>query len=157
MFRRSSRRHGHDRGASIVELAILAPVLILIVMGTLDLARGYRMQIQLESAAGEGAAFARIYPDEFDCPGDEDIVGVVLEADPDLASLQDFRVVVMTENVDGDLLVPVTGCRTMDVEDGSRIRVDVIATFDVATPMVERVTGETIEITGSTEVVVQRG
>jgi hypothetical protein len=152
------RRHprGSDRGASLVELALIAPVMILIVMGTVDLARGYRMQIQLENAAGEGAAFARITPNDFDCAGTEDIVGSVSDEDLELSSLADFRVEVWTENVSGELVVPVTGCDGTTVRAGDRVRVDVIATFDVMTPMVERVVGSEIELVGSNEVVVQK-
>ena len=139
-----------------MELALIAPAMILIVMGTLDLARGYRVQIQLENAAGEGAAFARITPNDVDCPGTEDIVGSVNDEDTELSTLADFRVEVWTENLSGDLVVPVTGCDGTTVSAGDRVRVDVIATFDVVTPMVERVVGSEIELVGSNEVVVQK-
>ena len=150
------RRRGRERGASLVELALIAPAMVLLVMGTVDLARGYRMQIQLENAAGEGAAFARITPNDVDCPGNEDIVGNVTDEDFEVSSLQDFRVEVWTENNSGDLVVPVTGCDGTTVKAGDRVRVDVIATFAVMTPLVERVTGAEIELVGSNEVVVQK-
>jgi len=130
--------------------------MVLLVMGTVDLARGYRMQIQLENAAGEGAAFARITPNDVDCAGNEDIVGNVTDEDFEVSSLQDFRVEVWTENNAGDLVVPVTGCDGTTVKAGDRVRVDVIATFAVMTPMFERVTGAEIELVGSNEVVVQK-
>lgn len=139
-----------------MEFALLAPAMILIVMGTLDLARGYRVQVQVENAAGEGATFARITPNDVDCPGNEDIVGSVLDEDAELSSLADFRVEVWTENLSGDLVVPVTGCDGTTVKAGDRVRVDVIATFDVVTPLVERVVGSEIELVGSNEVVVQK-
>lgn len=144
-----------DRGASLVELALVAPAMILIVMGTLDLARGYRMQIQLENAAGQGAAYARISPNDVDCAGNDDVVGAVTKEDPELVSLVDFSVVVLTENGSGDLVVPVTGCGGTTVTAGDRVRVVVTATFDLVTPAVESVVGESNSLTGSSEVVVQ--
>ncbi|WP_436794008.1 TadE/TadG family type IV pilus assembly protein [Actinospongicola halichondriae] len=154
--RRVASARRADRGASLVELALLAPAMMLIVMGTLDLSRGYRMQIQLENGAGQGAAYARISPNDVDCAGNDDIVGAVTNEDPELASLTDFSVVVLTENGSGDLVVPVTGCGGTTVSAGDRVRVDVSATFDVVTPLVERVVGESISLTGSNEVVVQK-
>ena len=154
--RPTGRRDQSERGASLVELALIAPAMVLIVMGTIDLARGYRMQIQLENAAGEGAAFARISPNDVDCAGNEDIVGSVTDENPEASSFADFRVEVWTENLSGDLVVPVAGCGGTTVEAGDRVRVDVLATFDVMTPMVERATGAEIELVGSNEVVVQK-
>ncbi len=129
--------------------------MILLVMGTLDLARGYRMQIQLENAAGQGAAYARISPNDVDCAGTDDILGAVTNEDAEIASLLDFTVVVMTENISGDLVVPVTGCGGNTVSSGDRVRVDVTATFDIITPMVESAVGDSLSFTGSSEVVVQ--
>ena len=128
--------------------------MVLLVMGTIDLARGYRMQIQLENAAGEGAAFARITPNDVNCTGD-DITDAVLGEDPELASLDGFVIEVYGENSSGDVVVPITGCGGSTASAGERVRVDVIATFDVFTPFVEDVVGESIELTGSAEIEVQ--
>lgn len=139
----------------MVELALIAPVMALLVMGTLDLARSYRMQIQLENAAGQGAAFARITPNDEDCTGTEDIRGAVLDEDPDLASLPNFDVEVWTVDAAGELDTEIVGCDAGTAVSGDRVRVIVTADFDVLTPMVEDIVGETMVITGSNEVVVQ--
>ncbi len=150
-----ARRAGDDRGSSILELALVAPVMILIVMGVLDLARGYQMQIRMENAAREGAAYAQLYPSRVECADGEDVVSRVTGEEAGVDSSPDFRVQVVTEDADGNLTVPVTGCDSDPAVAGERIKVTVSATFDILTPMVERVVGDAIAISGSAEIAVQ--
>lgn len=152
-----TRRPGGERGTSILELALLAPVMVLIVMGVLDLARGYQMQIRLENAAREGAAFAQLYPNNVSgCPETGDIETRVTDEDAGLASMEDFEVTV--SKGDGSPVSPDcdgTGPAAERIGPGARVRVEVSATFDVITPMVEHVVGSALELTGSSEVQVQ--
>lgn len=145
-----------ERGAAIIELAALAPVMVLVVMGVLDLARAYRMQIQLENAAREGAAFAQIYPNDVACSTRDDITERVHSEETGVASLPSFEIRVLAEDAGGDLVVPVTGCGGTTAEGGERLLVEVSARFDVLTPMVEQATGGDIVLTGAAEVQVQR-
>ncbi len=154
-FMTRARMPGGERGASILELALVAPVMILIVMGVLDLARGYQMQIRLENAAREGAAYAQLYPSRVECADGEDVVSRVTGEEEGVDSSPDFRVQVFSEDADGNLTVPVTGCDSDPAAAGSRIKVTASATFDVLTPMVERVVGDSIAISGSAEIEVQ--
>jgi hypothetical protein len=55
-----SRRCAARRGAVAVEFAIVAPVLLAITFGLLELSRVFETQNLLESAAREGARFASI-------------------------------------------------------------------------------------------------
>ena len=154
---RRARRRDDDRGASVVELALIAPTVALIVMGVLDLSRAYRMQIQLENAAREGAAYALVEPNRYDCgDAEDDVLGRTLSEDPDIASLPGFTVEVWTdtEGTD-DMAIPLTGCSGTAGDRGDRIRVDVRADFDVITPMVENLVGGALEITGSAIVEAQ--
>lgn len=50
------------RGQSLVELAVMMPVLVLILAGILDLGRAYMTLIALRDAAAEGAAYAALHP-----------------------------------------------------------------------------------------------
>lgn len=50
-------RYGRERGAALVELAVTLPVLVLIAVGTTDLARAYRTATALTSAARAGALY----------------------------------------------------------------------------------------------------
>ena len=51
-----------QKGQSLVEISLAMPVLLLILVGILDLGRAYFTFISLADAAGEGAAYAAIYP-----------------------------------------------------------------------------------------------
>lgn len=145
-----------ERGASIVEFALIAPVLALLVMGALDLSRAYRMQIRLENAAREGAQYAQIEPNRVNCTGDDDVPGAVLREDPDLATLPNFSVEVWTDTEGySDLALPITGCGGERGDPDDRLLVQVSADFDVITPLVEDIVGRTIRVDGDAIVEVQ--
>lgn len=54
----------NERGAVAVEFAILAPVLILILMGIIEFGRAYNVQASLSSAAREGVRVMAISNDK---------------------------------------------------------------------------------------------
>lgn len=54
-----------DRGASVVEAAILFPFLVVLVMGITDLGRALGAQITLRDAVSEGALFGSQFPDDY--------------------------------------------------------------------------------------------
>lgn len=47
-------REGSERGAVAVEFAILAPILIMLLMGIMEFGRAYNAQVSLTNAAREG-------------------------------------------------------------------------------------------------------
>lgn len=51
-----------ERGQSLVEMAILLPLLLLLMIGLLDLGRAYYVIVALRDAADEGASYASIAP-----------------------------------------------------------------------------------------------
>lgn len=62
-LQRRRKRHSQSparRGAVAVEFAFVAPVLLAIVVGLLELSRAYSIQNCLETAAREGARFAAL-------------------------------------------------------------------------------------------------
>lgn len=146
-----ARSAGRDRGASLIEFAILAPVMVLVVMGVIDLGRAYQMQIRLENAAREGAAFAQLDPNFVTCGVTGNITDQALREDDRM----DGDVRVFAEDENGDLTVELTGCAGDVARQGERVLVEVSATFDVLTPMVERVVGDEIELTGTAAIEVQ--
>jgi TadE-like protein len=68
---RSSSAAASDRtGAVAVEFAIVAPILVAIVLGMIELGRAFEMQNLLEVAAREGARFASMDRDGMLDPGE---------------------------------------------------------------------------------------
>lgn len=53
-----------EQGTSLIELAFMLPLLILLVLGTLDVGRGFSSYITLTTAAREGARWITINPDD---------------------------------------------------------------------------------------------
>ncbi len=51
-----------QKGQSLVELALVLPLLVLILSGLVDLGRVYYVLVTLEDMAAEGAAYAAIHP-----------------------------------------------------------------------------------------------
>ena len=58
-----NRRERNDRGGSMVELALLLPLLLLIFAGIGDLGRAFRDYIIITNVAREGARYASLHAD----------------------------------------------------------------------------------------------
>jgi len=57
---------------SLVEVAILLPILLLLILGAMDFGRMFYTKIVLTNAAREGANYISRYPkDKLNCPGGE--------------------------------------------------------------------------------------
>lgn len=56
------KRQKHQKGQSLLEFALLLPILLLILAGVLDLGRLYYAYVAVTDAAAEGAAYAAIHP-----------------------------------------------------------------------------------------------
>ena len=54
MMRRLIKLTGDERGTSVVELALLAPLFATFIIGTADISRGYSAKLQLEQVAQHG-------------------------------------------------------------------------------------------------------
>jgi hypothetical protein len=56
------RRPSAQSGQSLVEFALMLPMLLIMLMGTLDIGRMYFAFVAIQNAAGEGALYAAINP-----------------------------------------------------------------------------------------------
>lgn len=56
-------KHNSERGSAAVEFAILLPLLLLLVLGTIEFSRAYNAQITLTNAAREGVRVMAIAND----------------------------------------------------------------------------------------------
>ncbi len=62
----TSRSRPGERGSSLVEMALIFPVLLLLALGTMDIGMGFRTYIGLTNAAREGARWLSAHPDDVD-------------------------------------------------------------------------------------------
>lgn len=53
-----------EQGQSLIETALILPVLLLLVLGTIDIGMGFRTYIGLTNAAREGVRWVSINPDD---------------------------------------------------------------------------------------------
>ena len=61
------RRRAHrSRGQSLVEFAMILPIMLVFLAGVIDLGRVFYATITLNNAAREGALQASVTPDSFD-------------------------------------------------------------------------------------------
>lgn len=151
-----------ERGAALAEFALVLPILAILVFGTIDLGRVFRLNTRLENAAREGAAgIAAFSPLRVDsgCRGRANIVDRVKDEDTALATEPGFTVKVFKRDGGTGVLVPpagITGCDTgapgVIVAPGDRMVVQVEAFFDALSPVTGR---GRITVRGSHEVILQ--
>ena len=162
MWRRAAAerpgRASGDSGALIVELALVSVLLFLLVFGVIDLGRAYSLQNRLTNAAREGAAVAQFKPGNVNtgCATGDNIVDRATNEDSGLQSVPGFSVTVAKQV--GSTLTPYTGCGApsgVTVSPGDTLVVTTQANFNVITPVIGSLVGNTLTVTRSTTVVVQ--
>src|SRR5690606_16564883 len=93
------------------------------------------------------------------CTDTSDIVNRVEAEDPDLADADDFAITVYKKDgSDGTLTEVPHQCPASTVfnrAQNDQVVVEVAASFEVLTPLVAVLTGSTITVEGSSDVVVQ--
>ncbi len=113
--KRQHTRREKEKGQSLVEMALVLPVMLIILAGVLEVGRLYYVFVAVSDAAGEGANYAAIFPD--DVYRDE-LIQRVGEASGGLVEIDSSMI-----NVD-----------CPDVAAGKPITVSVGYTFTVAAP-----------------------
>jgi Flp pilus assembly protein TadG len=110
-------QRGTEKGHSLVEMALVLPVLLLILAGVLDLGRLYYAYVAVSDAAAEGVTYAAIHPEE---------------------SKRD-EVVERARTASGGLVQIDTGMVEVDcpaIAAGAPVTVTVGYSFTVATPLI---------------------
>ena len=113
-----------ERGAALVEAAVILPFLILLVLGTIDLARAYFDAAKVQEAAQEGAIYASFNPQ----PGTE----IITRTTDTITNL----------GFDASDVVITVGC-----PDTDQVEVTVSYTFNMITPIVSNIIGPDIDLT----------
>ncbi len=120
---RCSRAESWERGQSLVEAAIIVPILILLVAVVIDAARAFDAYIVLTNAVREGARFATLEPS----PNENDIALLVtvdvLGSGTNITHMQDFSV-SNVEVVSGTNAITVTAVYTFDLWFGGLVGLD---------------------------------
>lgn len=136
-----------------MELALVAPILVLLAVGVVDIGRAYRVKTHLANAAWEGASYAQFFPSRVDnsagACADPGNVAFVARNEGGAASA--FTVAV-TKASDG---TAINGCDTTSVAPGAKVVVTVSTPFDVVTPVAAAIVGSRLTLRTSVQVVVQ--
>jgi Flp pilus assembly protein TadG len=105
-----------EKGQSLLEFALILPVLIIMLAGVLDLGRLYYAYVAVTDAAAEGASYAAIHPGEDTRDAvfrrAQEASGALVQIDPNLVEVN---------------------CPT--IASGAPITVTVSYSFTVATPL----------------------
>lgn len=102
-----------ERASGLVELALMLPVLLLLVFGTIEIGRGFRTYIALNNAAREGARWLAAYP--------TDANGAIA-----IATAEAARVGLTP----GQLTVTITPAQAQ-YQAGDTVTVRVVCTYDL--------------------------
>jgi hypothetical protein len=123
-------------GQSMVEMAMVLPVLLLVVAGTIDLGRAYFTSVAIESASKEGAFYGARKPvcdtEKTGCTAPNTVEWHV---EQELEGIADPTVSSTCIATDGTTK-PVADCL-----DGDEYRVAVQAPFNLITPIVSQILG----------------
>lgn len=78
-----------EKGQSMLEFALTLPVLLIVLAGLLDLGRLYFAYVAVTDAAGEGASYAAIHPDNTAeiVARAQDATGGLVEIDSDMVNV----------------------------------------------------------------------
>lgn len=143
-----------ERGTALVEFALVLPFLALLVFGTIDIGRAYQLENRLKNAAREGGRLAQLSPLQVDnsnasCTDPSNINYAAKHEESGAASNYTVTVTRLDTNT------VLTGCSTATLPGGTHVQVKVSAPFKVLTPLVGIVTGSSMTVSGTQEVVVQ--
>lgn len=141
-----------ERGQSLVELALILPVLMLVLVGIFDFGRAFYAYNALSNAAREGARYGTVHPENTDSDGfppydepetiEEKAVAQVFILDQD-----QFRVRVRFPDptrIEDAFCVANPydpACLNSDPGSGDPIEVTVIYRFQPLTPLVSQLIG----------------
>lgn len=142
------------RGQSFVEFALLLPVLLLLVLGTVDLGRAYFASVSLENAVKEGAFFGARDPDcataGASCP-DPNNVRARVDLELNGLTVNNFQAKCFAP---GTTVFTGAGKALTACEDGDLYYVASETPFSLITPLISGLVGNTINLGSNATAVV---
>ena len=144
-----------SRGQSLVEFAIILPVLLLLVAGAIDLGRAYFTSISLENAVKEGAFFGARDPEcatdaTVDCD-DPTNVEARVDLELDGQPITNFQAKCFAA---GSTVFTGPGKALADCVDGDLYYVRAESPFNLITPIIANIVGSTITLASDASAVV---
>ena len=140
MRRMRTRRERSSRGQSLVEFAIILPVFILVIGGAIDLGRLFFAYVATESSAKEGAMYGATNPRcdrvKLGCVNPSTVSWHVTN---ELSGVSNVTQTV--ECLRGGTAIPVEACQR-----GDRYRVTVNHVFNLVTPILAPIVGNSLEL-----------
>jgi Flp pilus assembly protein TadG len=142
-------RSKSEHGQSMVELALILPILVLMMIGLFDLGRIVFTGNALSDGARHGARHAATDPDDADyCSRVDAAIQSAIRGQPlstytvtyttvDEVGVETGDYVLCEDGVDG----PDKGSLPLTARPGDRVRVDLEASLDLITPFVAAATG----------------
>ena len=110
-----------DKGSALVEAAAIIPLILLLSLGVIDVARAFFESAKVQEAAQEGAYYASLNP--------VDPSEAIARAE-DAIQVPDF-----------------TGTVTVTCPTQDQVTVTVVHTFNIITPIASNIIGNTIDLT----------
>jgi hypothetical protein len=155
LIRRSRSGQRRSRGQSLVEFALVLPLILLIVMFGIDFGRAYMGWVGLQNAARIAANYAGTHPDtliNWGSPTDKYRMQYdkLINADFATSNCQLGPIPAPTF-IDG----PDTGNTTKDIGDSAAVKL--ICTFRFATPFIGAVLGNQLTMAADSTFVVRSG
>lgn len=115
-----------DRGAALVEMALIMPILILVIFGVWSVARAYNVKNTMDHAVREGARFAAtVDPWDADSP---DAVLAVIESELSASAIAPASVTVRCLELieEGDDGCTIDGTDTVTAAPRDQIAVNIL-------------------------------
>jgi Flp pilus assembly protein TadG len=111
-----------DEGVAAVELAILLPVLLALILATVDFGLAFRQQIMLRNAASNAASYAAVQP----C----DTTGIDTDATNELQSVSVLKPAISTPQI---VFTNASGAVVTDCLTATQVQVTVSAPYTLLT------------------------
>jgi hypothetical protein len=141
-------RSSRIRGQSVVEFALILPILLLILAGAIDLGRAFYAYVAVENAAKEGALYGARHPlcgsAGPTCPSGN--VSSVVQGE---ASNLPLTTTVACRTPDGALVQPINDCVNGDI-----YVVTVTHSFRLATPILGDLIGSNLTLAATSQATV---
>ncbi len=144
--RRQARTSDSTRGQSLVEFALVLPILLLIVLFAVDFGRIYMGWVTINGMARVGANYAAQHPDAWTTPGDPTARATYLT--------------LMTRSqgaLDCDLVAPPAPTFPSGRQVGKPAHVDIDCDFRVLAPLISLVVGDLVRVSASSSFPISYG